>query len=186
VARAIRILAVAAALAVPAGAGAVNVHRSPDLWATINICDTPQHPDVVGVRGSMPGNGRKGVMYMRFQAQFYAKADGHWHNIKEGADSGFMRVGSSQHSVRESGQNFTFKAPPTGGSYVVRGVVSFQWRTVGKVVRKGGRIVRRKNGRPLRRPGRLLARARKRAQGGHPNTEGADPPNFSRGLCEIR
>ena len=178
--------ALVVALAAPVGASGAPLTSSADLWATVNICNTPGHPYALGIRGSMPGNGRKGIMFMRFQAQFYARADRHWHNIVSGGRSPLIRVGSSMHKVRESGWIFTFKAPPAGSSHVLRGVVAFQWRTIGPVVRRGGKIVRAKDGKPLHRRGRVLEHARKRAESGHPGTTGAEPPDFSRGICEIR
>jgi hypothetical protein len=39
------------------------------LWATVNVCDTERSPDAMGVRASMPGNGKPQVMFMRFTAQ---------------------------------------------------------------------------------------------------------------------
>jgi hypothetical protein len=178
--------ALVVALAAPVGASGAPLTSSADLWATVNVCNTAQHRDAMGIRGSMPGNGRAGIMYMRFQAQFYARADGRWHNVVSGGRSPLMRVGSSRHKVRESGVLFPFKPPPAGSSYVLRGVVVFQWRAIGPVVRRGGKIVRAKTGKPLRRRGRVLAHARKRAQSGHPGTVGADPPGYSRGICEIK
>ena len=41
------------ALAVAAPAGAAS-----NLWATVNVCDTPAHPGQVGLRASMPGKPR--------------------------------------------------------------------------------------------------------------------------------
>lgn len=156
-----------AALAVlaplPATAAAAGVYASRHLWATINLCDTAAHPDQIGIRGSMPGSGRRELMFMRFQVQFYRRSDGRWHNIPTGADSGFIRVGSARYKARQAGWTFTF-APPEGSSYVLRGVVTYEWRARGEVVR----------------------RARKRTERGHRSTAGSDPPGFSAGLCEIK
>lgn len=150
-----------------------TVRPSKDLWATVNICDTPAHPDTIGIRGSMPGSGRRGeVMFMRFRVQFYARTDQKWHNIARGADSGLIRVGSARHKVRQSGWSFRFMAPDGSDSYVVRGVVTFAWRRE-----------RRING---RRTYRTVARTERRTKSGHPNAVGADPPGYSSGLCEIR
>jgi hypothetical protein len=30
---------------------------TPELWATVNICDTEKNPDSMGIRAGMPGNG---------------------------------------------------------------------------------------------------------------------------------
>lgn len=157
-----------AVLAVPIASGAeekrVPISRSPLLWATVNVCDTVDHPDTIGIRASMPGSGiRSERMYMRFQVQFYAKADRKWHNVGKAGDSGFRSVGSGKYAQRQSGRNFTIK-PPTDGAYRLRGAVTFEWR-------EGDRVVRR---------------ARKRTTSGHGRTRGADPKGFSAASCVVR
>src|SRR5947207_14010398 len=53
--------------AVPAPAGARQadaITHSKRLWATVNVCDTVGHPDSIGIRGSMPGDGQKGEVML--------------------------------------------------------------------------------------------------------------------------
>lgn len=155
-------------LAVPASGR--DWRDSRRLWATINVCDTARHPGTVGIRASMPGlRGRRRArhvrMYMRFQVQYFARADRKWHNIASGADSGFIRVGSARRRVRRSGYDFRFAAPPEDlYSYVLRGAVTFQWR-------HGRHVVRH---------------VRERTQGRHPTRAGSDPRGYSAPICEIR
>src|SRR5256885_2576008 len=79
----------------PALAGRRSLISSPLLWATVNVCDTPQNPDTIGIRGSIPGSGRSGEqMYLRFRVQYYSRGENRWHNITRGADSGWVAVGS--------------------------------------------------------------------------------------------
>ena len=60
--RTILIALVAALLAAaPAQAGQVPVKP----WATVNVCDTTDHPNQIGIRGSMPGLKRTARMTMR-------------------------------------------------------------------------------------------------------------------------
>jgi hypothetical protein len=132
------------------------------LWATINVCDTLAHPDAIGIRGSMPGTGRaKEQMYMRFQAQYFRASDGLWHNIPKGGDSGFVHVGSSMFKARQAGRLFIF-APPAGGSWQMRGVVTFEWR-LGK---------------------RTVLHVRMRTTAGHHAAQ-ADPAGYSSDTCVI-
>ncbi|HEX6698671.1 MAG TPA: hypothetical protein VF080_17810 [Solirubrobacteraceae bacterium] len=133
------------------------------LWATINVCDTVGHPDSIGIRGSMPGDGdRTEVMFMRFQAQLFDGADARWHNL-DGADSGFAAVGSAR-KARQSGNTFTITPPRPGAApYLLRGVVTFEWREAGQVVRH----------------------ARRSTTAAHPNTVGSDPASFSSATCMI-
>jgi hypothetical protein len=168
------IAAVAVLLALPGGAGSAGarvtpvdrgrtVYASKLLWTTINVCDTAGHPDGIGIRGSMPGSGdHRERMFMRFQVQYFDVRLQQWHNTGADGDSGFLEVGSARFRVRESGRTFTI-TPPASGAYLLRGVVTFEWRHGGEVVR----------------------RARKRTAAGHPGTVGSDPPGFTAATCEI-
>lgn len=148
------------ALGVPGRAAAASPTL---LWATVNVCDTAKHPDTVGIRGSMPGSGDPAErMTMRFQLQYLAGADGKWHNIGPSGDSGFIDVGSGRYRARQAGRDFTV-VPPAGGSSLLRGAVTFEWRVKGKLVR----------------------RSRMRTSGGHPNTTGADPKTYSAATCRV-
>lgn len=152
-----------AAVAAPAGAQEKPIDKSPLLWATVNICDTDDHPDTVGIRGSMPGSGIAGEqMFMRFQLQYYDQMDEEWHNIGTSGDSGFVPVGAAKYKQRQSGRNFTVR-PPRTGAFILRGAVTFEWRQDGEVVR----------------------RARKRTTSKHGATAGADPSGFSAAKCSV-
>jgi hypothetical protein len=140
-----------------------GLRNSPDLWATINVCDTEAHPDTIGIRGSMPGLGVRASLWMRFQVQFLAKSDGKWHNLDSSADSAWKKLGVARNRVIESGQNFTFLPPADGGSHTLRGAVSFKW------VRKG----------------RVVHKLREITEAGHRSTAGADPAGYSGAICQI-
>jgi hypothetical protein len=152
------------ALAPPAAAGG-----SKAVWSTVNICDTEAYPDSVGVRGSMPGNGSRQTMHMRFRVQ-YQRDDGTW-GLTDGGVTGWKSVGSARFVRREHGFTFQFEALPAGESRTLRGVVNFQWRARRK---RGGRVrsvvVRR---------ARAVSEART-----HPVREG-DPPGYSAATCEL-
>ena len=156
---------VVACLADPAAAqSGPSVDKSPLLWSTVNVCDTATHPDTVGVRGSMPGSGvAKEQMFMRFQLQYFEQAAEEWRSIGDSGDSGFVPVGSGRYKQRQTGRNFTVR-PPRTGAFILRGVVSFEWRLGGKVVR----------------------RAVKGTTSKHGSTAGADPAGFSAAKCDVR
>jgi hypothetical protein len=140
------------------------VKPSPYLWATVNVCDTVAHPDTIGIRGSMPGNGvRAQEMYMRFQLQYLAAEDQKWHNIGLTGDSGWIDVGSAKYQRRQTGRNFTV-LPPKSGAFTLRGAVTFEWRAGTEVVK----------------------RSRMRTTAGHGTTAGADPKGFSAATCEVK
>lgn len=125
-----------AAVLLADGARAAPLTASPLLWATVNVCDPPSQPDTVGVRGSMPGSGRASEqMFLRFELQYRRAADGRWVDV---GDSGFVDVGSGRYRARQTGRDFVV-APPASGSFTLRGLVTFEWRRQGKVVRRARR-----------------------------------------------
>ena len=138
------------------------VSESKDLWATINVCDTEDNPNTIGIRGSMPGLGRKSSkLQMRFRVQY--RVEGEWRNARRSSDSGWQTVGRTIRQVVESGQNFTFLPPTDGGSHELRGAVRFRWIRAGETRQYQQRFT----------------------EPGHTSTAGADPKNYSAGLCEI-
>jgi hypothetical protein len=144
---------------------AADAARDAQPWATVNVCDTIGHPDGIGIRGSMAGTGDPGdELFMRIQVQF-RRADGTWARIGRAADSGFLDLGDGDARVRQAGRTFTLMPPPAGHpAFVLRGLVTFDWRRDGQIVRR----VRRLTG------------------AGHPDTPGADPTDFSAATCSIR
>jgi hypothetical protein len=170
-----RLLASASALAVllapvwaPAAAAvtarahaASSVLHSRQLWATINICNPKDKPDILGVRGSMPSDGHpKDKMYMSFRLQYLNSTTKHWADLA-GSTPSFISVGSG--GARQGGQSFQLM-PATGKpAFTLRGLVEFQWRR-GKMV---------------------LESTRRPTTAGHVSLAGADPPGFSAATCQI-
>lgn len=154
-----------AAVMWPAGASAGTLAAARQPWATINVCDTPEHPNVVGIRASIPGSGKGGErMFVRIVVQYLRPGPGTWHPVGPQADSGFVPVGSGKARTRELGRNFILQDPPARTSHIVRGFVRFEWRRGEQVVRSATRLTR----------------------AARPHTVGADPPGFSAATCEIR
>jgi hypothetical protein len=158
----------AAAIAPTANALAAKPDR---LWATVNICDTLRFPNQMGVRASMPGNGTRERMYMRFRAQFLNTTKNKWFNVKGNADSGWVLAGSARFVSREAGWTFSFSAPAAGSSFTLRGLVNFQWRVRKRVHGKLRTVI--------------VRRSREITQGGKKSPVGADPPGYSSGTCDI-
>jgi hypothetical protein len=154
------LLLVAVILAFPGAAVARQPPAEP--WATVNVCDTAQRPDEMGIRGGMSGITRSTRMFMRFRVQ-YRDTNGRWRLVKTGADSEWQRVATGRRGSYDSGWTFRFKPPASGGAHVLRGVVTFQWR-------RGTRIVQRD---------------KRFTEAGHPDTAGAEPADFSAESCEI-
>ena len=154
----------------PAGAGP----PPKALWATVNICDTFDHPNQMGVRASMPAGGRRQRMYMRFHAEFYNPAKKEWFKVKGSGVSRWIYVGSGRRETRQAGYTFSFMPPKPGATYVLRGVVDFQWR-----------VRRRRRHHRHRRRTVVVRTLHANTKGEHP-ADGADPPGYSSGTCEIR
>lgn len=134
-----------------------------EVWATVNVCDTENAPNTLGIRASMPGS-RSGaeVRWMRFVVEYYSEADERWHRLADGGDSGFLRVGKGRRP-RQFGRSLRIE-PPADEPVLLRGRVYFQWRTEG---------------------GDVLQRASARTRKGHRSNAGADPPGYSAATCTI-
>jgi hypothetical protein len=158
------VLAIACGLAAafPAAVGAAE-KKPKDLWATVNVCDTTIHPDMMGVRASMPGDADHTRMYMRFAAQYFDRSKQLWFDVKGDGLSKWIFVGSGLFARRQGGYTFAFDPPGDGKSFVLRGAVDFKWVKKRRIVRT----------------------AHVNTRSGHPGTRGAEPEDFSASLCEI-
>ena len=136
--------------------------QSPELWATVDMCNTAHHPHAIGIRGSMPTDGHPhDTMYMRFLVQALDTTTHQWADIGKSADSGFVPIGSAA-ATRQAGRTFEFT--PAATTYTLRGYVEFQWR-------RGGRVVH------------LLAHP---TATGHTSLAGAEPKGFSAATCTLK
>lgn len=138
------------------------LERSRALWATVDVCSPRDQPNTIGVRGSMPGDGRRrNAMYMRFRVQYQDPTSKRWLFVARGADSGYLKVGSAS-TPRQAGRSFQF-APAPNQSFVLRGYVSFQWR----------------------RGATVLGTIGKPTVAGHTSLAGADPKGYSAATCRL-
>jgi hypothetical protein len=136
--------------------------HSRELWATIDVCGPTDQRKTVGIRGSMPGDGRShDKMYMSFRLQ-YMNASKQWADLTSGASSGFVAVGGGG-SARQGGTSFELQPVPGQPAATLRGVVDFQWRH-GKTI---------------------VQSAAEPTSAGHTSLAGADPANFSAATCVI-
>ena len=137
-----------------------SLARAPSdaLWATVNVCDTAEHPNEIGIRASMPGSPRGTARRMRFRVQY--RSGDRWRYV-ERADSGWRRLGRARGRRVESGWNFELAA--ASRAVKLRGVVRYRWLD--------GRVVRR--------------RAVETTEAGHRSTRGADPAGYSAATCSI-
>ena len=159
----VALLPAAASGASPAARARASAHsplQSRQLWATIDLCNPPDQPHYVGVRGSMPGDGRASDgMYMRFRLQYVNATTGQWTDIANGPTPSFVAVGSAR-ITRQLGRSFLLRPPR---ALTLRGVVSFQWR-------HGSRV---------------LASTYRVTTAGRESLKGSDPAGFSAATCRI-
>jgi hypothetical protein len=161
-------LAVLAVLCAPAQALAKK-KANPQLWATVNACDTVIHPNAIGVRARMPGNGTHQRMRLRFTAQF--KEGKKWKPVPGHGRSRWLSAGSANRRSRQAGWTFTIGQPPAGTSFKLRGKVEFQWRAHRTVHGKRRWVV-------VKRKVRIT-------RGGLEHVVGGDPAGRSTAFCTI-
>lgn len=152
-------------LASLAAAGALSAGhplvQSRQLWATVDVCNPSDQPNTIGIRGSMPSDGNPAdKLFMRFRVQYEDATSKQWLYIAKGADSGFQPVHAAG-AASQSGRNF--QLVPPSGQFVLRGVVSFQWRRGAHVMHAATRIT----------------------AAGHQSLAGADPSGYSATTCTI-
>jgi hypothetical protein len=92
--------------------------------------------------------------------QYFNSTTKLWVDLLQGASSSFLPVGSAS-TTRQDGRSF--QLVPGQAAFMLRGVVSFQWRRGAKVVHS------------VTRP----------TTAGHTSLAGADPAGFSAATCAI-
>jgi hypothetical protein len=133
------------------------------LWATIDVCNATDQPDTVGIRGSMPGDGQAhDMMYMRFRLQYMNATNKVWTDLSKSASSSYASVGTGV-SARQAGRSFQLNPVAGQPAFMLRGVVSFEWR----------------------RGSTVLAEASRPTSAGRESLAGADPAGFSSAACLI-
>lgn len=142
---------------------------SKELWATVDVCNSPHHPNTVGVRGSMPGDGNtRDKMYMSFRLQYLNTVSNVWVDVPTSSAPtfssapAFVSVGAGA-TARQGGTSFQL-VPVVGRAAVrMRGVVDFQWRRGRKVLQSTSRPTTPK----------------------HKSLAGAEPKGYSAATCLI-
>jgi hypothetical protein len=184
--------------------GIAAASNTPELWATVNICDTADAPDAMGVRASMPGNGTRQRMYMRFRAEYWSRARQDWAPVAGTGVSPWVFAGSAEYARRQAGWTFEFAAPPAGVTFTMRAIVEFEWRRPDdQVARRGHRRALRRRGfrrhhrRLVRRyrhfdlrgsqasPAKTVRSVTRTTETGIKGVHGGDPAGTSKAMCLI-
>ncbi len=146
-----------------APASAHSLLHSRELWATVDVCNPKDQPNTIGIRGSMPGDGRAtDVMYIRFRVQYLDATTKEWLNLSKGGDSGVLKLGSAA-LARQGG--FSVELAPVAGKppFTLRGYVTYQWRRGATVLESATRLT----------------------TSGHTSLAGANPKGFSAATCKL-
>jgi hypothetical protein len=167
------------------------------FWATVNICDTKNSPNALGIRTSVPGNGTRQRIFARYTAQWWSEADQDWLTVAGSGVTPWVLIGSADMSSRQAGWTFSFVQPPEGTTYVMRGVVELEWRDVAAAAKR----VHRNRGARKRQRARRSAHGRHRARRaqepavvqrralltktGIKGVQGGDPDGLSKAMCLI-
>src|ERR1700712_3445662 len=100
--------------------------RSRLLWSTIDVCNAPDQPNTIGVRGSMPGDHNvHDTMYMRFRLQYMSTTTKAWVDLTKGATDAYTNVGTGA-SARQAGRSFQLNPVAGQPAFTLRGVVNFE------------------------------------------------------------
>jgi hypothetical protein len=153
----------------------------PPFWATVNICDTASSPNALGIRTSVPGNGSGERIWARYTAQWWSGAAQEWKTVGGSGVTDWVYVGVADMTARQAGWTFRFVQPPTGATYVMRGVVEFEWRDDVQSARRARRSRRA-------RSAQRVAVVRQRTlltETGMKGVQGGDPAGTSKAMCLI-
>jgi hypothetical protein len=159
--------------------GIARTSDTPELWATVNICDTANNPDSMGLRASMPGNGTDQRMWMRFTAEYWSRARQAWTAVSGTGVSPWVHAGSAQYARRQAGWTFAFSEPPEGVTFTMRAQVEFEWRAREVPASKRLKLGRRSTAR------RLIRSEVRPTETGVRGVHGGDPPGTSKAMCVI-
>jgi hypothetical protein len=162
--RLVRLTALTGACWLASAAPAPALPPPKDLWATVNVCDTPTYQNMMGIRASMPGDADHTKMYMRFAAEYYDRGKQLWSEVKGYPISKWTFVGSGMFARRQGGYTFAFDPPKPNTTFTLRGAVDFKWVKKHHIVRT----------------------AHLNTSAGHAGTAGADPKAFSAAICDIK
>lgn len=115
-------------------AAVARAERSNDLWATVNVCNTKRHRDVIGIRAQQPALGFSSTMLVRIGVEYWT-GKAFRRDPASGATKA-LRIGTDSTGVHQTGWSFQF------GRHAgrLRGLVEFQWVRSGKVLGSVTRI----------------------------------------------
>jgi hypothetical protein len=137
-----------------------GAEKSRYLWATVNICNTRRHRNMVGIRAQMPSLGFDAYLWMNVQLEYWSTARKRFVPVPGRLASRRLSLGHPTTGVHQAGVDFPI-SPHAG---LLSGEVTFTWTHAGKVL---GRVIRP-------------------ATKGHRDADFSDPAHYSASTCAIR
>ncbi|HEY2769570.1 MAG TPA: hypothetical protein VGI87_03340 [Solirubrobacteraceae bacterium] len=134
-----------------------HAKTSPGLWATVNVCNTKQHPGVIGIRAQMPALGFASTLRMRFAVDYFSAQNKSYKPVPGAIRQ--VGIGVQKTGLHQEGVMFSF--PRHTGE--LRGTVRFQWAS----------------------SQRVLGQAEEITTHGHPGADFGDPTHYSAKQCTI-
>jgi hypothetical protein len=134
-----------------------NAERSRNLWATINICNTKNHPDVIGIRGQMPSLSFSSSLYMEVQAEYWSPSAHRLMPVPRAVK--VLELSSGHARFHQGGVDFRFEQH----AGLLSGEITFEWKLAGRIV----------------------GEATRQAARGHASADFGDPAHFSASECVI-
>jgi hypothetical protein len=136
---------------------AVNkAEHSRYLWATVNICNTKHHRDMIGVRGQMPSLSFAVSLDMNIQIDYWSSTRHRFVRVPGVAKS--VPLGDPTNSIVQGGATFRFDPP-----VYLSGTISFKWKLHGKVIGRTSRAT----------------------SSGDKHVAFGDPPGYSAATCRM-
>jgi hypothetical protein len=110
-----------------------RAEHSGKLWATVNICNTNRHPNVLGIRGQMPALSYRALLTMRIQVKYWSDADSRFKDVPHTRHT--VSLGTKTTGTHQGGLSFQF-SPHAG---FLAATIRFDWirsrRSIGHVTR---------------------------------------------------
>ena len=168
--------------------------RQRPFWATVNVCDTNNQPNALGVRTSVPGNGSSERIFARYTAQWWSGAAQKWLTVSGSGVTSWVLLGDAKMTARQAGWTFRFVQPPSGTTYVMRGIVELEWRDPAIAARIRNRFARKHRRASATERRHRAHRAQRAAvvrsrtlltKTGMKGVQGGDPAGLSKAMCLI-
>jgi hypothetical protein len=129
---------------------------SKTLWSTVNVCNTKDHPDEIGIRGQMPALGFATQLSMTVRLKYYDFAKHRFEPIPHVSKS--LSLGTVTNGTVQDGALFRFNPP-----VILSGTVTFDWLLDGKVI----------------------GSATRSTSHGDKGVDDSDPENYSAATCRM-